>query len=40
VELDLPTMLKAKEKAVDTLTRGIEGLFMKNSNSTKYYQLR
>ena len=31
VELDLPTMLKAKEKSVGTLTKGVEGLFSKYS---------
>jgi dihydrolipoamide dehydrogenase len=30
VELDLPTMLKRKESIVSTLTKGIDGLFMKN----------
>lgn len=30
VRADLPTMLAAKDKAVDTLTKGIEGLFKKN----------
>ena len=30
VELDLPTMLKAKEKSVTTLTKGVEMLFGKN----------
>jgi len=30
VELDLPSMLKAKEKAVNTLTKGVEGIFAKN----------
>ena len=34
VELDLPTMLKAKEKAVGTLTKGVEGLFSKYSTLT------
>ena len=32
-ELDLPTMLKAKEDAVGTLTGGIEYLFKKNGTS-------
>jgi dihydrolipoamide dehydrogenase len=30
VELDLEGMLKAKDKAVNTLTKGVEGLFAKN----------
>ncbi|KAH9821246.1 hypothetical protein DFH28DRAFT_1217925 [Melampsora americana] len=30
VQLNLPNMLKAKDKAVSTLTKGIEGLFKKN----------
>lgn len=30
VKLNLPVMLRAKEKAVETLTHGIEFLFMKN----------
>ena len=30
VELDLPTMMKRKDKVVTTLTRGIAGLFKKN----------
>jgi dihydrolipoamide dehydrogenase len=30
VELDLPTMMKRKDKVVDTLTKGIAGLFKKN----------
>ncbi|KAL4401665.1 dihydrolipoamide dehydrogenase precursor [Malassezia pachydermatis] len=30
VELNLPNMLKAKEKSVTSLTKGIEGLFKKN----------
>jgi dihydrolipoamide dehydrogenase len=30
VELDLPKMMKYKEKTVTTLTKGIEGLFKKN----------
>ncbi|KAI9616000.1 hypothetical protein H4Q26_011252 [Puccinia striiformis f. sp. tritici PST-130] len=30
VKLNLPNMLKAKNKAVSTLTKGIEGLFKKN----------
>jgi len=33
VELDLPTMLGAKSKAVEGLTKGIEGLFKKNKVS-------
>ncbi|MBT5432039.1 MAG: dihydrolipoyl dehydrogenase [Rhodospirillaceae bacterium] len=30
VELDLPTMMERKDKVVDTLTKGIAGLFKKN----------
>lgn len=30
VRMDLPTLMKAKESAVDGLTKGIEGLFKKN----------
>jgi len=30
VELDLPAMMKRKDKVVDTLTKGIAGLFKKN----------
>lgn len=38
VEVDLPAMLAQKDKAVSTLTRGIEGLFKKNKvNYVKGY---
>ncbi|KAJ6768461.1 LEGHEMOGLOBIN REDUCTASE [Salix koriyanagi] len=33
VEVDLPAMMAQKDKAVSTLTRGIEGLFKKNKVS-------
>jgi dihydrolipoamide dehydrogenase len=38
VEVDLPAMMAQKDKAVSTLTRGIEGLFKKNKvNYVKGY---
>ncbi|ETO13507.1 dihydrolipoamide dehydrogenase, partial [Reticulomyxa filosa] len=30
VKIDIPTLMKTKESAVDGLTKGIEGLFKKN----------
>ncbi len=36
VDLDLATMMKRKDKVVDTLTKGVAGLFKKNKITTFY----